>query len=142
MATSFTPFVPQGLPSSALPLKASIGSGQAVTIKGKTLTQPSFVARPGSWLSFTVSLTNRGDKPYRFGRTCPAYTEDWGGLARAQAYILNCHAVGPIASGQSVSFAMKIRVPDLKLRAPAFGWTLAPHTYNAPTAMAVVDLGG
>ncbi|HZS30394.1 MAG TPA: DUF4232 domain-containing protein [Gaiellaceae bacterium] len=140
-ATHFAPYVPQEPPSSHIPLTAAIGPSQAVKIKGTKLTQPSFVARPGFWLSFTVSLTNTSGQPYRFGHTCPAYTEDWGGLARAQAYVLNCHAIGPIAPGQSVSFAMRIHVPKLKLRAPAFGWTLAPHTYNAPNAMAVVDLG-
>lgn len=139
-ATNFAPFVPQGPPSSALPLKASIVSGGPVTIKGKTLTQPTFVARPGSWLFFTIVLTNRSAKPFRFGRTCPAYTEDWGGLVRAQAYVLNCRTVGSIAPRQSVRFAMRIRVPKLSLDAPAFGWTLAPHTYDAPSAMAVVQL--
>lgn len=138
--TRFMPFVPQGPPSSALPLKARIVSGTPVSIKGKTLTQPSFVARPGSWLSYTVVLTNDSRQPYRFGHACPAYTEGFGGLKRLQAYVLNCHPVGSIAAGRSVRFAMRIRVPRLALSAPAFGWTLAPHTYNAPSALAVVQL--
>lgn len=139
-ASGFTPFVPQGPPSSALPLKASIVSGGPVTIKGKTLSQPSFVAKAGSWLSYTVVLRNTSAKPYRFGHTCPAYVEDWGGFARAQAYVLNCHPVGSIAPRQSAKFAMRIYVPKIALSAPAFGWTLAPHTYNAPTAMGVVQI--
>jgi hypothetical protein len=139
-AGKFTPFVPQGPPSSHIPLKASIVSGQPVTIKGEKLRPPTFVAKPGSWLSFTVVLTNASAEPFRFGRTCPAYTEDWGGVARAQAYVLNCRPVGAIAPGRSVKFAMRIRVPNTKLPVPAFGWTLAPHSYDAPSAMAVVQL--
>jgi uncharacterized protein DUF4232 len=139
-ATRFTPYVPQGPPSSALPLEARIVSGGPVSIKGTTLTQPSFVAHPGSWLSYTVVLTNVGRKPFRFGRTCPAYTEGFGGLRRLQAYVLNCRPVGSIAPGRSVRFAMRIRVPHLALSVPAFGWTLAPHSYNAPGASAVVEL--
>ena len=136
-ATRYLPYVPQGPPSSALPLEARIVSGGPVSVKGKTLTQPSFAARPGSWLSYTVVLTNRSRRPFRFGRTCPAYTE---GFTRLQAYVLNCHPVGSIAPGRSVRFAMRIRVPNLALSAPAFGWTLAPHSYNAPAALAVVEL--
>jgi hypothetical protein len=136
-ATRFTPHVPQGPRSSALPLRARIVSGGPVWIKGKVLTQPSFVARAGSWLSYTVVLTNRSRRAFRFGRTCPAYTE---GFVRQQAYVLNCRPVGSIGPGKSVRFAMRMRVPRLALSAPAFGWTLAPHTWNAPSALAVVDL--
>src|SRR5581483_2598272 len=57
-ATHFAPYVPQEPPSSHIPLTAAIGPSQAVKIKGTKLTQPSFVARPGFWLSFTVTLTN------------------------------------------------------------------------------------
>jgi hypothetical protein len=138
--TRYTPYVPQGPPSSALPLKARIVSGGPVSIKGKRLTEPSFVAHRGSWLSYTVVLTNIGTKPFRFGKTCPAYTEGFGGLRRLQAYVLNCRPVGSIAPGRSVRFAMRIHIPRIALSAPAFGWTLAPHTYNAPSALAVVQL--
>jgi Domain of unknown function (DUF4232) len=137
-ATRFTPYVPQGPPSSALPLQARIVSVGRIWSKGKFLTQPSLVAHPGSWLSYTVVLTNRSRRPFHFGRTCPAYTEGFGGIARLQAYVLNCHPVGSIGPGKSVRFAMRMRVPRLALSAPAFGWTLAPHSWNAPGALAVV----
>lgn len=137
-ATGFSPFVPQGPPSSALPLRARIVSGRPISIKGKVVTQPSFVAHPGSWLFYTVVLTNRSRQPFRFGPACPAYTE---GFVRPQAYVLNCHPVGSIGPGQSVRFAMRLRVPKrLSLLMPAFDWTLAPHTWNAPGALAVVEL--
>lgn len=133
-ATRFTPFVPQGGPSSALPLRARIVSGVAGASPA-----PSFVARPGSWLSYTVVLTNRGKHVFRFGRSCPVYTE---GFKRLQAYVLDCRPVGSIGPGDSVRFAMRLHVPrDFDASAPAFGWTLAPHTWNAPQATGVVSSG-
>ncbi|HUJ56039.1 MAG TPA: DUF4232 domain-containing protein [Gaiellaceae bacterium] len=137
-AGNFTPFVPQGPPSSALPLKASIVSGPPLHVKGRRIVGPTLTARAGSWLSYTVVLTNRGKKPFRFGRTCPAYTEGIG-ADENQAYILNCRSVGPLASGQSVRFAMRVRVPrHLTERFPPLGWTLAPHSWNAPQAQPAV----
>lgn len=139
-ATPFTPFVPQGPPSSALPLKARIVSGSSFFFKGKTIRQPALVSRSGRWLSFTIVLTNVGRKPFHFGRACPAYVE---GLDNEnQAYVLNCHAVGTIAPRHSVRFAMRVHVPArVGNPIPALGWTLAPHSYNAPQApLAVVDL--
>jgi hypothetical protein len=138
-AGSYTPFVPQSPPSSALPLKASIVSGPPFVFKGKRISQPSLTAQAGTWLSYTVVLTNSSKHRFRFGRTCPAYTE--GVDAQNQAYILNCHSVGPIAPGQSVRFAMRVRVPahpDSAL--PSVGWTLAPHSYNAPQTTAFLQI--
>jgi hypothetical protein len=139
-ATRYTPFVPQGPPSSALPLRAQILSRAQLTIKGKVSKSTTLLARRGSWLSFTVVLTNRSRQPFRFGPTCPAYTEGVG-ANQDQAYVLNCHAVGSIGPGQSVRFAMRAHIPQhLGLPFPALGWTLAPHTWNAPGATAVVAL--
>jgi hypothetical protein len=130
--TRFTPYVPQGGPSSELPLRARIVGGVA------GVTPPSFVARPGSWFSYTVVLTNRSRHVFRFGRTCPSYTE--GGFEkRLQAYVLNCRPVGAIGPGKSVRFAMRLHVPrHLDSPGPAFNWTLAPHSWNAPQALGVV----
>jgi len=139
-ATRFTPFIPQGPPSSALPLKATIVSGPPLVIKGKRISQPSLAARAGSWLPFTVVLTNTSRKPFRFGPTCPAYTEGIG-ATQNQAYILNCHAIGAIAPKQSVRFAMRVRVPRHNTEPyPPLGWTLAPHTEDAPQTLAVVQI--
>ncbi len=138
-ATRFTPVVPTGPPSSALPLRARVVGAALIHIKATT--QRSFIARAGSWMSFAVVLTNVGHGRFVFGSKCPAYTEDWGGLARsARAYVLNCHPVGSIASGQSVRFAMRIRVPHTSLPFGWFGWTLSPHTYKAPTAGGMVKI--
>jgi Protein of unknown function (DUF4232) len=137
-AGNFTPFVPQGPPSSALPLKATIVSGPPFVIKGKRISDPSLVARAGTWLSYTVVLRNRSKRVFHFGRTCPAYTEGIG-ADQNQAYILNCHAVGAIAPGRSVRFAMRVHVPrHLQESYPPLGWTLAPHSWNAPQTLAVV----
>jgi hypothetical protein len=139
-ATRFTPFVPQGPPSSELHLRARIVSGPMFVIKGKRISQPSLVARAGRWLSFTVVLTNTSKHPFHFGRTCPAYTEGVG-ASQDQAYVLNCHSVGSIAPGRSVRFAMRVHVPrHLTLSYPALGWMLAPHSWNAPQTLAVVQI--
>jgi Domain of unknown function (DUF4232) len=130
-ATRFTPYVPQGPPSSELPLRARIVSGVFEA------EPPSFVARPGSWLSYTVVLTNRSEHVFRFGRSCPTYTE---GFTRPQAYVLNRRPVGSIGPGKSVRFAMRLHVPrHLDPSGPAFNWTLAPHSWNAPQALGVVS---
>jgi Domain of unknown function (DUF4232) len=129
-AGDFRPYVPQGPPSSELPLRARIVSG---VFKAKP---PSFVARPGAWFSYTVVLTNRSGKVFRFGRSCPSYVEGFG---RPQAYVLNCRPVGSIGPGKSVRFAMRLHVPrHVSSTGPAFNWTLAPHSWNAPQAMGVV----
>jgi len=120
-ASRFTPFVPQGPPSSALPLRASIVSRPPLVIKGKHVSEPSLTARAGSWLSYTVVLTNRSKRLFHFGRTCPAYTEGFG-MRQNQAYVLNCRSVGPIAPGRSIRFAMRVRVPaHSKLSPPPAG---------------------
>jgi len=140
-AARFTPFVPQGKPSSALPLKASIVSGPPLVAPGgKRIVSSTLVAHAGSWLSFTVVLRNTSKHVFRFGRTCPAYTEGVGATEN-QAYVLNCHAVGAIAAGQSVRFAMRVHVRrNVTGPYPALGWTLAPHSFNAPQAMATLQL--
>jgi hypothetical protein len=110
-AAKFAPIVPQGPPSSALPLSARIVLPEA---------------RPGTWLSYTVVLTNSGTKPFSFGRSCPAYEEGFG--LRPSAYVLNCHAVGTVAPHAAMRFAMRIFVPRHGAR--TLNWTLAPHSWG------------
>jgi len=112
-ASRFVPIVPQGGPSSALPLQARI--------------VPIGAVRRGTWLSFAVVLRNRGAKPFSFGRSCPAYYEGFG--LRPTAYILNCHGVGPIAPHRSARFAMRVLVPR-HAHLNTLTWTLAPHSWG------------
>lgn len=133
-AARFTPIVPQGPPSSALPLAAKIVPTGHVPQPGDTsLTFPVVSAHPGTWLSYTVVLTNRSSKPYAFGRSCPAYVESV--TSRQAAYVLNCHGIGAIAPHGAVRFAMRIPVPrHLKLGdSYPVDWELAPHSWNAPS---------
>jgi len=136
-ATRFYPSVPQGPPSTALPLRASIVS----QLHGKNLDGSTVVAHRGSWLSFTVVLTNGSKHTFRFGRTCPPYKEGIGfsSWTQEQVYVLNCHAVGAIAAGASVRFAMRVHVSPHAPDIAGLGWTLAPHSYNAPEAFAQVE---
>lgn len=112
-ASRFVPIVPQGPPSSALPLAARL--------------VPAGAAHRGTWLSYTVLLRNHGAKPFSFGRSCPAYYEGFG--MRPAAYILNCHAVGSIAPRATVRFAMRIFVPR-HANLSTLHWTLAPHSWG------------
>ncbi|HLY87133.1 MAG TPA: DUF4232 domain-containing protein [Gaiellaceae bacterium] len=128
-ATRFTPFVPQGRPRSELPLSVQL-----------LLGSPGSVVHPGRWLAYTVVLRNRSGRVFRFGRTCPAYVEGFGGRSDV-AYVLNCHAVGPIAPHRTARLAMRIRVPvRLQAGTDALGWNLAPHSWNAPQALATVNV--
>ncbi len=112
-ASRFAPIVPQGPPSSALPLAARI------VLSG--------TAHRGTWLSYTVVLTNHSSKPFTFGRSCPAYYEGFG--LRPAAYVLNCHAVGSIAPRGSVRLAMRVLVPR-HAYVSTLSWTLAPHSWG------------
>lgn len=139
-ASRYTPFVPQGPPSSALPLRVSIApsSGPPLVVKGRHVVGPTLAAHAGSWLSYTVVLTNTSKRAFHFGPTCPAYTEGFGVIEK-QVYVLNCHAVGVIAPRQSVRFAMRVHVPGNVTNFGSLGWTLAPHSYNAPQTLAIVE---
>jgi hypothetical protein len=142
-ATRYTPVVPEGPRSSELPVRARIVSTGPPWLDGhgKPLPDTHVAAHAGSWLSFTVVLTNRSKHLFRFSRTCPAYTEGAdvrgnGTAAENQAYVLNCHAVGPIAPHASVRFAMRVHIPKSADDMTGLLWTLAPHSYHAPDALA------
>jgi Domain of unknown function (DUF4232) len=113
-ASRFAPIVPQGPPSSALPLAARI------VLAG--------TEHRGTWLSYTVVLMNDGAKPFSFGRSCPAYYEGFG--LRPTAYVLNCHAVGSIAPRGAVRLAMRVFVSPHANNPSTLTWTLAPHSWG------------
>lgn len=141
-ASHFLPIVPQGPPSSALPLKASIVPSAHIPLPGlPNHKYPVLTAERGRWLSYTVVLVNRAARPFSFGRSCPAYIESLIGHGQ-EAYILNCRAVGVIAAHASVRFAMRIPIPS-RLR-PGDGytvlWNLAPHSWNAPSGQIHLQL--
>jgi hypothetical protein len=131
------PFVPTGPRSTALPLNAWVHSPAG----RRTSVPPTLVAHAGSWLSFTVVLTNTSKHAFRFGPTCPSYTEGvvatW--MQQNQAYVLNCHGVGAIEPRQSVRFAMRVHVPAGAKDYDFLWWTLAPHSHNAPVTSASVE---
>ena len=135
-ASRFTPIVPQGPPSSALPLAARIIPTEHVPYANDTSRSfPVVSAHPGAWLSYNVVLTNRRSTPFSFGRHCPAYVESVIGNRQA-AYVLNCHAIGAIAPHAAVRFAMRVPVPPHLKPGDSYTvtWNLAPHSWNAPVA--------
>lgn len=144
--TPYVPYVPVSEKrSSELPLSARIvrtGSHRfyygTIGENGKEIGDPNVAAGAGRWLTYTVVLKNHSNATFRFGATCPSYTESVDN--KYVAYVLNCHPVGSIDPGKSVRFAMRIRLP----RHPRghwqaqLDWTLSPHSYNAPNAAAAV----
>ena len=135
-ASRFLPIVPQGPRSSALPLRARIvPSGHVPYANDTSRTFPVVTAAPGSWLSYTVVLTNHSAKTFSFARHCPAYVESVE-EGRQAAYVLNCHAVPTIAPHASARFAIRLRVPQHLKVGDSYSvtWNLAPHSWNAPFA--------
>jgi hypothetical protein len=94
---------------------------------GIELTEP---ARPGQPLHYIVVLTNPTGSDIEL-TPCPTYQERLNakGGPVVEEHVLNCAAVGAIASGQSVRFAMVIEVPA-SLPASSDGalaWLLDPN---------------
>ena len=97
-----------------------------------TITAPA-TATIGQDVTFTVTLTNRGDKPAIFD-PCPTYSEDLlvGGVRLKppadREYALNCAALGgPMAPGATVTFEMRYPIPDSIAPGPAeLLWSMDP----------------
>ena len=101
-----------------------------------TISAPAQV-RAGERLGYTVTLRNISSEPVRFGAVCPSYFESGGmghQLLAKEGYALNCHAVGAIPPGGTVTFGMELAVlPSAAPGDNTFGWELAPD-FDADTA--------
>jgi hypothetical protein len=135
-AGEFRPYLPPAKQSTAIPLKASLDSQLYDAVRGATLR-------------YRVTVRNTSRRPYRFAQ-CPVYVEQLGtakallaqrGIAK-EIHFLNCRSIGAIAPGQSVTFAMEIRVPPTLKAGDLLEWQLAPRAYSAPWAPANVVLTG
>ena len=78
----------------------------------------------GTTLHYTVRLRNTGNSPVTL-EPCPTYEEAlYGDSAHDYFYELNCDTVTSIQSGESVTYAMEMSVPDST--GPAkFAWRIA-----------------
>ena len=132
----FTPTLPQLPPDSELPLQATIVGGLPLLVK--SVVKTALRARRGETLAYTVELANKGDKPFRFPHACPPYVESLT-TGAGVAFVLNCASVGEIPPHAAVRFVMRMHVPASA--SPGLwllGWSLAPHSWNAPTASMLV----
>jgi hypothetical protein len=122
--------------SSKLPLKASIVGSRPVLVKTGLR---AFRARRGQLFRYEVALTNTGKSTFRFNRSrCPIYIEQLI-PGTEEVYLLNCRPVEAIAAGQTVFFAMQLRVSaTAPLRDTGLSFELAPRTFSAPFASAAV----
>jgi hypothetical protein len=101
-----------------------------------TMSAPVQV-RAGERLRYTITLRNITGEPVTFGSVCPSYFESGRKadqlLAKA-GYALNCHPVGAIPTGGTVTFAMELAVlPSAAPGANTFGWELGPD-FDADTS--------
>jgi hypothetical protein len=101
-------------------------------------------ARPGEILEYTVTLTNESDTTYPLER-CPAYTEVVGSgtqnwVATVDNYYLNCDTVHEIAAHHSVTYDMRLAVPNNQpiSSSPKFGWNLQGIDTGVSTQIAIV----
>ena len=89
-----------------------------------TLSTPQPQARRGSTLTYFVTLENTSREDYRL-TPCPDYWETVSALKTASVfYQLNCAPSGTVAAGASVTFEMKLAIPD---DAPQGSTTLLWH---------------
>jgi len=101
-----------------------------------TISAPAQV-RAGARLHYTVTLRNITGQPVTFGSVCPSYFES-GGMGRQllgkEGFALNCHLVGPIPAGGTVTFAMELAVlPSAAPGDNTFRWELSPD-FDADTS--------
>jgi hypothetical protein len=122
-AGDFKPFFPPGGPTFPAETPRILAGPQVRITRDYG---PVMAAHPGDWIDYTVALTNQSGHTFRFGRTCPRFMEgfDAGPL---EVYVLNCHGVGQVAPGQSLRFAMRIRVPLHPADLGSLRWVLAPN---------------
>jgi hypothetical protein len=132
----FTPTVRRLPTSSRLPLRVAISGERPVTVKPGLR---AFRVHRGAELRYTVSVTNTGDRAFRFApSSCPVYIESLP-PGVPEAYVLNCRPVGVIAAHATARFAMRIRIPArARVGNNSLTWELAPRTYLAPFAPAAV----
>jgi len=110
-------------------------------LQGSVPGQPVH-GRRGGLLRFRVVLRNRSRTTATFEH-CPAYIEQLAPSGRVEAHQLNCAAAKPIEPGNSVAFAMRIRVPrNAPLGANGLFWELDPFGSHNPQLHARVAIDG
>ena len=91
----------------------------------------------GERLRYTITLRNITGEPVTFGSACPSYFESGGRadqLLAKEGYALNCHPVGAIPAGGTVTFAMELAVlPSAAPGDNTMRWELGPD-FDADTS--------
>jgi hypothetical protein len=98
--------------------------------------------RRGEIAHFQVVLRNLSNTAARFDR-CPSYVQQLVPSGKVEVYSLNCRGAHPIAPGESLAFAMQVRVPrDAPLGANGLFWELDPFGARAPALHTRVTVDG
>jgi len=98
----------------------------------------------GGTLESTVTVTNMSpyDKPLNLAALCPDYTERLfppnGGTVIETHLALNCQPAGWLAAKESVTFAMRLRVPtDSSIGTATLVWQLGARGPGAKATFLV-----
>lgn len=139
-----TPGITVMIPACANASKPSVLEVTPMEIGGNWPTEPPAIpadelkaslefpepATPGQPLHYVLVLTNLTSSAIEL-TPCPTYQErlGWKDGTVVEEHVLNCVAVGPIAPGQSVRFAMVIDAPASLLPTSEAGivWILDPN---------------
>ena len=122
-----------------MPLEVRI-VGHPIAVLGHGI--PVFRVTRGSIFHFRVALTNTGKHPYRFPN-CPVYEEaiSHGPHTRSFEYVLNCRAVGTLASEETAYFEMRLPIyHNAELGRSSFAWILSSSSYDGPKSHAKLEV--
>jgi hypothetical protein len=79
-------------------------------INMKVTIDAPIVAKPGTRVTYFVTITNAGNRDYVLD-PCPDYSEGLNMKQLVATYQLNCAAVGKIAPGAKATFQMELDLP-------------------------------
>lgn len=94
---------------------------QDIKISAQLSDIPSVVA--GQTVDFRVTLTNGSNSPISFAE-CPSYYMGLKETGTSIQYLLNCSDANAIPEGDSVTYIMKLDIPDDAVGADVLTWSL------------------
>lgn len=126
--------------------------GEALPLRAQIVTDGTgnpLILKKGEVFHYQVALTNMSARSFHFG-DCPNYAE----VAWREGdtnlppfgfdiYVLNCRSVRALDPGETVTFAMNLRVSEDAWDGAKgeLEWILAPYSESPPTARAAFVIG-
>ena len=111
-----------------------------IYIKTQVSISVPAAVKHGSMLVYFVSITNASQMDYSLAQ-CPDYVEILGTKQAVGRYQLNCPPVRHVAPGASVTFEMRLKVPDtMPAGATRLDWALLDSRVGPAGANATVTI--